>query len=98
MDRIFITPDEAINILPSCDGIHTFYNTGFGLVGADWDRESIIDEIKRSDYREITGPTARAMNHGLALFNKGACQSDVLFVETDMDKVNALYPAEDGET
>ena len=93
--RKFINPEDAINLLPEGETVHTFLNSGMCLVGADWDREELIDKIRSVGYREITGSTARSMNHGLALWNAGDKQSDVLFVETDMDKLNKLNPDED---
>ena len=81
---------QAIGILPSGDQIHTFYNPGFGLVGADWGRDEIIDKLTKSDNIVLTGPQARGMGHGLAAYNNGAYQSNVLFIETDEEKVKAL--------
>jgi len=92
--RIFLTEEEAIDLLPDGDQIHTFYNPGFGLLGADWDREEIIDKIHSCDIREVTGKTARGMRHGLALFTAGCSQGDILFVETNMEKLNSMYPEE----
>lgn len=45
--RKFITVDEAINLLPEGDYIHTFFNMPFGLLGADWSREDVIERLKR---------------------------------------------------
>lgn len=97
MSRIFLTTQQAIELLPEGEQVHTFINSPLALVGADWDRDEVIDKIQRSDYREITGSGARGLNHGLAVYNQGATQMDVLFVETDMKKLDALYPAEEGE-
>lgn len=89
--RRFLTAEEAISILPDGEYVHTTYQTGFVFVGADWDREDIIDKIQNSEKREITGPNARAMGHGLALYPQGAkFQSDILFVETDMKRLEEL--------
>lgn len=97
-ERRFITTEEAIGILPDGDLIHTFVNVSFGLVGADWEREELIDKIRSSDYREITGPQARGMNHGLVLYNEIVMrQSDILFVETDAERLDALDPPEENE-
>lgn len=93
-ERIFIKPDQAISLLPEGNEIHTFINVGFGLVGADWSRDDIIMKIRSVDYREIAGSSARSMKHGLALWSHGAKQDDILFVETDMDKLDRLYPEE----
>ena len=93
-----MTEQEAIDLLPEDDEIHTFYNPAFGLIGADWNREDIIDKIRKSDCREVTGSQARAMKHGLALYSKVTrLQSDVLFVETNMDLLDSLYPDEEGD-
>ena len=95
--RIFLTAEEAINLLPEGNKIHTTFNPGVGvLLGADWDREDLIKKIRDSEYREVTGQNARSMKHGLALFNGGPIyQGDILFVETDMSKLDSLYPEED---
>ena len=95
--RKFINPEDAINLLPEGETVHTFLNSGMCLVGADWDREELIDKIRSVGYREITGSMARSMNHGLALWSAGDKRGDVLFVETDMDKLNKLDPEEDDE-
>ncbi len=88
-----ITADEAIELLPDSDNIHTFINMPLGLVGADWSKEEIIDKLKRSDTIEITGECARRMDHGLAVYNKDAkWQSDILFVETDKEKLDKFDP------
>lgn len=95
--RKFINPEDAINLLPEGETVHTFLNSGMCLVGADWDRGELIDKIRSVGYREITGSMARSMNHGLALWSAGDKRGDVLFVETDMDKLNKLDPEEDDE-
>ena len=88
-----ITADEAIELLPDRDNIHTFINVPLGLVGGDWSKEEIIDKLKRSDTIEITGECARRMDHGLAVYNKDSkWQSDILFVETDKDKLDKFDP------
>lgn len=86
----FLTAEQALSILPDADCIHTFYNPGLGLIGADCSRQDITDKINNSDKLELTGPYARGMGHGLAAYNDGAYQSDILFIETDEDKLNAL--------
>lgn len=95
MNKIFLTEQQAIDLLPEGDQIHTFLNSPMALIGGDWDREDVIDKIKRSDYREISGYGARGLKHGLAVYNKGATMYDVVFVETNMEKLNELYPAEE---
>lgn len=85
----FITTDEAINLLPDKNEIHTFINSSVTLIGADWSREDVIEKLKAADKIEIAGYQARNMNHGLAVYNDSAMyQSDILFVETDKDKLD----------
>ena len=91
--RKFITVDEAINLLPEGDYIHTFFNMPFGLLGADWSREDVIDKFKTSDKIELTGEQARGLGHGLAAYNNDTKkQSEILFVETDMKKLLSFDP------
>lgn len=95
-ERRFINADEAIGLLPEGDEIHTTIQKGMMFIGADWSRENIIDKIQKSDRIEVTGPHARAMGHGLALYSKNAkYQSDILFVETDKEKLDAFDPQEE---
>lgn len=97
MEKKFITAKEAISILPERKEIHTFYCNGMGLIGADWDREDILEEIgKIKNVREISGNEARSLGHGLAVYEKGCKNlSDVLFIETDEEKLNALDPIQE---
>ena len=95
--RRYITADEAINLLPDKDEIHTFYQVSFGLLGADWSRSEVIDHLKTSGMViEITGSQARNMGHGIAAYPKDAKkQSQILFIETDKNKLDAF---DEGET
>lgn len=89
--RTYITAEQAISVLPDGDSVHTFYNPGFGLVGADWSKEDITDKLRCGDIIEVTGPAARGMGHGICVYNKDAkFQSDILFIETDEARVSAL--------
>lgn len=89
--KIYLTKEQAISVLPDGETIHTFYNPGFGLVGADWERDDILDKIEKSDIVELTGPSARGMGHGMCAYNKDTkWQSGILFIETDEEKISAL--------
>ena len=91
----YLTKEEAISVLPSGESIHTFYNLGFALVGADWSREEIIDKIQKSDFIEATGKSARGMNHGMCAYDKNTKYlSDVLFIETDESKLSVIDKGE----
>ena len=96
--RKYITKDQAISVLPNSEMIHTFYNPGFGLVGADWSRKEIVEKINNSDIIELTGNTARKMSHGMCAYNNNAkFQSDILFIETDEKKLSAIDLGEEYE-
>ena len=89
--RIYITSEQAISILPGGDSIQTFYNPGFGLVGADWSRADIIDKLRSSDIIELAGKVAQRMGHGMCVYGKDTkYQSDILFIETDNKRLAAL--------
>ncbi len=89
--RRYITADEAIALLPEKEYIHTFINTPPALCGADWERQDVIDKLKTADKIEITGEQSRMMGHGLAVYNDDAKYlSDVLFIETDNEKLDAF--------
>ena len=96
--RRYITAEEAADLLPDGDAIHTF--TGGGpLIGTDWDREEVLNKLKTSDKIEIAGETARGLGHGIAVYNDDAkCLSHVLFIETDEEKLNKFDPPEKGES
>lgn len=97
MGKKFITADEAIELLPEGEYIHTFRQSGV-LIGDDWLREEVIDLIRKSDCLELTGGIARSLDHGLAIYDHDAkLMSDILFVETDMEKLQALDPGEEDE-
>lgn len=91
----YLSAEQAISLLPEGDEIHTFYNMPFGVLGADWSRQKVIDKLKESDKIEITGEMARSMKHGIAVYNDDTKrQSDVLFIETDENKLDAFDPIE----
>ena len=96
MSKKFINSDQAIALLPEGEYIHTFRNLPIALIGDDWDRAEIIELIKESDRIELAGGMARSMHHGLAVYNHDIkMQSDVLFIETDMEKLLAFDPDEE---
>lgn len=96
MEKRFLSAEEAIILLPDGESVHTFINDCYGLVGADWNRQDIIDKIHGAERREITGPMARGMGHGLALYPPNAkYQSDLLFVETDKARLDEFDPPEE---
>jgi hypothetical protein len=76
-DRVLLTDEEAIAMLPDGDTVHTFRQSAAGvLIGADWPRERLIAAI-REGQPELSGGAATGMGHGLAVGLVGT-----LFVET----------------
>lgn len=93
MSKKMLTYEEAVSLPPEGDSVHTFINMGFGLCGADWSREEILDKLRKSEIIELTGQMARGMNHGLCAYGKNAKrQSDILFIETDAAKLAEFDP------
>ena len=61
-------------------------------MGADWSREEIFNKLKEADIViELTGKQARKMGHGMCAYCKNTkYQRDVLFIETDEEKLSAF--------
>jgi hypothetical protein len=76
-EKIWLTPEQAIAMLPDTKYIHTFYSVGLGLIGADHSRESLLEKIKTCKL-EIGGKSCKSMNHGLVLWET---DNTPLFVE-----------------
>ena len=89
--KTHLTTEQAISVLPDGDTVHTFYNFGLSLMGADYSKDHIVKKLCDSDIIEFTGPVARGMGHGICAYNKDAkYQRDILFVQTDEGRVSAL--------
>lgn len=98
MGRRFITTDEAIRLLPEGEEIHTFIANGMVLIGADWSRDDIIEILRTADHIEITGPHARGMKHGIAVWDDTAkYESDIRYIETDTEKLDEFDPVQEEE-
>ncbi|MFA7121237.1 MAG: hypothetical protein WC277_07130 [Bacilli bacterium] len=82
-DRVPLTTEQAIAMLPDGDTIHTFRNSIPGvLLGADWERADVLDAIDKATTREIGGPACCAMKHGLVVWTGDSplfveCREDV---------------------
>ena len=87
--KYYLSYDEAIQILPDSENIHTFINATFGLLGADWSKNNILNRLKEVDsVLELTGEQSRKMGHGMGVYNKNSkYQSDILFIQTDEEKL-----------
>lgn len=74
-----LTYDEAVALLPGGDRVHAFLDGGLAVIGADWDRGDVLELLRTSDRREVTGPAAQSMGHGLAAFRADGVP---VFIET----------------
>jgi hypothetical protein len=72
--------DEAIALLPDGDLIHTILNPEQFLIGADWDRADVLELLRESPRRDVTGPEAQSMGHGLAAIEPGTGRT--VFIKT----------------
>lgn len=64
-EKKVLTAVEAIAMLPDGEEIHTFRNSSFALMGADWKRKSLIEALNKYEV-EVPGAQAQAMGHGMA--------------------------------
>lgn len=89
-DKTIITVDEAMELIGPSERIHTYRSGGIMLIGADWDREAIIEGLKnaKGEGIEVAGPQARSMNHAIAFFD----DQGAVFVETLPEVVEEKYP------
>ena len=74
-----LTYDEAVALLPDGDRVHTALNGAGIIIGANWDRENLLKLLRESPRREVTGPAAQSMGHGLAAVDP---DGQILFIET----------------
>jgi len=81
-ERECVTLEDAIGMLREQKNIpgyvHTFRQAGPFIVGADWNRDSLIETMRRAPAIEITGEFAQKMGHGLAIED----ERGLLFIET----------------
>lgn len=90
-NKVFLTAEQALSVLPDRDLIHTCYNSASCLIGADWSRADIVDKLRKSDVIELTGELARRSGHGICAYNKDTKFHDqILFIETDEDRLVGL--------
>jgi hypothetical protein len=76
-----ITPEEAQELLPDGDVVHTFRAKDTLLIGADWPKSRILERFKTHGV-ELSGDNARSMNHGLCSLD----DTGWLFIETRREK------------
>lgn len=89
-EKRMISVDEATELLPEGDHIHTFRNPGpNALIGADISREKIIQVITaNAKTLQIGGDACRTMGHGLVIID----ELGPLFIATDRTKLDSFDP------
>ena len=87
-DKITLTPDEAISLLPDGEYVHNYANPTAGmLIGVDFDRPDAEEHIRKAIQREIGGSGCKGMKHALVVWDN---EKHCTFFETDMAKVEAM--------
>lgn len=76
-EKVILTAEQAKQLLPAKEYIHTFRSAPGILVGADWKKTELEAEIEKCCC-ELAGPAATEMKHGLCIHVDGK----PLFVET----------------
>ena len=71
--------------------IHNFIPTGSMMLGADWDKESVIKEVEQADrIAVLTGGARRHnLNHSLAVITKNVLRVFDIGEITDQDIVTS---------
>ena len=68
--RAKVPMDEVLRRIGDGDEIHTFSQSGPALLGADWERQSVLDEIEKYGGVENSGGLAASMGHTLVIPNR----------------------------
>ena len=90
-DRVFLTADEAIGLLP--ENPHTFRGGLPMLIGADCTPERAAELLRDATWVELSGPGTTRMGHGLTLWwldEERKHYTDGLAMSTDADKLAVL--------
>lgn len=87
--RLFLTLEQALDVLPKSEEIHCFVNAGFGLIGADWNKDRVKETLEDAENIEIGGEQCKALGHALVCIPKNAKKlSDLYFFQSDKEKVD----------
>lgn len=66
-----LTFAEAKKALPKGKYVHTFLQSSFMMIGADWAKKDVLAAMKEAETIHITGDQAQAMGHGIAIMHGG---------------------------
>lgn len=88
-DKIFLTKEQAIELIGDREDVHTFRSGSMMLIGADWSRKDIFGVINDAGEKdiEIGGEMCKKMGHGLVIWTS---PSDPLFIEVDKEQLQQL--------
>ena len=87
-EKVLLTADEAISLLPEGEYVHNYINNMPGMfIGCDYDRVDAEEHIRKALQREIAGPRCHGMKHGLAVWSG---EKSVSFFATDMAKLKTM--------
>ena len=87
LDRLVITADEAISLLPEGEYVHNFMQGGMALIGCDYERAEAESALRTAIEIEIAGSMARSMKHPIACWKTN---KSVSFFEADMKRLEAF--------
>ncbi len=82
LKKKLLTAKQAIAMLLDGETVHAYVNPHGMLIGADWDREDVVKYIEEAGSREVAGPGATKMKHGLGVFGRNG----LVFFETKTKK------------
>lgn len=69
-ERVFLTPKQAMELIPDSENIHTFINNVPSMfVGADWSRNAIQKLFETGKELELAGERATNMKHGITVID-----------------------------
>lgn len=78
-ERVCLSVEEALSRITDGEEVHTILNPSGFLLGANWKREKLIEEMTAAAWIEDAGPHAHRFNHGIAFLDR---KKRVVFVET----------------
>jgi hypothetical protein len=92
-DKIILTADEAISLLPAGDDVHNYVNNIPGIfIGCDFSRADAEKHIRSAVQCEIGGSGCKGMKHALVVW---ATNNRMSFFATDMAKVEEMERAKE---
>ena len=61
-ERVMLSYDEALKIIKDGEHVHTFRAAGIALVGCDWERNKLLETMKKYEHTlELTGKVATSI-------------------------------------